>query len=281
MQLTDKVIVVTGAGSGIGRELALQLCLHGAVVAGVDYNASALGETAEIAASNMGTMSQHVLDVSQRDQIAALPEAILKRHSHVDGLINNAGIIHAHGSIEALPEEQVERVFNVNWWGTYYMVKAFLPYLRARPEAALVNISSMGGFMPFPDQVAYGASKAAIKLLTEGLRAELKRDSNIKVTIVYPGAVDTGITENSPDITEQYKQTVQRITKGKKFGVSPETAAAKIIRSLQRGTPRVTLGGDSWLLDKLYRLMPVTTVSLMTWLMGRVANKELEAMHER
>lgn len=275
MQLHDRIFVVTGAGSGIGRELALQLCARGAVVAGVDYQAESLATTAQLVAANQGRMSQHVVDVSDAEQIAALPGEVVALHGCVDGLINNAGIIHAHGTIENLPEAQVERVFQVNFWGAYRLIKAFIPHLRSRDCASIVNVSSMGGFMPFPNQVAYGASKAAVKLLSEGLRVELARDSAIRVAVVYPGAVVTGIADNSPDVPEEVKVKIKDMSKGRQFGVSAEKAALKIVRGIERDAKRIIVGPDSWLLDKLYRLMPNTTASLMAWVMDKTMGDEL------
>lgn len=114
----------------------------------------------------------------------------------MDGLINNAGIIQPFVTIEELDYATIERVMAVNFMGSVYMVKAFLPFLRERPVAHIANVSSMGGFLPVPGQVLYGASKAAVKLLTEGLYAELL-DTNIGVSVIMPGAVATNITANS------------------------------------------------------------------------------------
>jgi NAD(P)-dependent dehydrogenase (short-subunit alcohol dehydrogenase family) len=279
MQLSGKVIVVTGAGSGIGRELALQICARGAVVAGVDYQPESLAATGAMVLARGGKMSEHVVDVSIRDQVAALPASVLAEHEVVDGIINNAGIIHAHETIELLPPEQVERVFNINWWGTYYLVMAFLPHLRQRPMASIVNMSSMGGYMPFPGQVAYGASKAAVKLLTEGLRVELKRDSNIQVAVVYPGAVSTGITDNSPDISDEFKEKVREQTKTRDIGLSAAAAATRILHGMERGQSRILVGKDSWIIDKLYRLMPGATASLMSWIMEKAIGDKMKEQH--
>jgi NAD(P)-dependent dehydrogenase (short-subunit alcohol dehydrogenase family) len=279
MQLSGKVIVVTGAGSGIGRELALQICARGAVVAGVDYQPESLAATGAMVLARGGKMSEHVVDVSIRDQVAALPASVLAEHEVVDGIINNAGIIHAHETIELLPPEQVERVFNINWWGTYYLVMAFLPHLRQRPMASIVNMSSMGGYMPFPGQVAYGASKAAVKLLTEGLRVELKRDSNIQVAVVYPGAVSTGITDNSPDISDDFKEKVREQTKTRDIGLSAAAAATRILHGMERGQSRILVGKDSWIIDKLYRLMPGATASLMSWIMEKAIGDKMKEQH--
>lgn len=274
MHLKDKVCVVTGAGSGIGRELAIQLSSHGAIVAGVDYELNSLAETRALVIATGGTMSEHVVDVSDRQQVFALPEAVFTEHGHIHVIISNAGVIHAHSSMDELPIEQVERVFNINWWGTYFLVKAFLPFLKREQEAGIVNVSSMGGYMPFPGQVAYGASKAAVKLFTEGLRVELKRDTSIKVCVVYPGAVSTGIIENSPDIPQDFKDMVRESGADKQFGISANKAAEKIVRGLERGRSRILIGADSWFLDKLYRFMPEATASLMAWIMSKVAMDE-------
>jgi NAD(P)-dependent dehydrogenase (short-subunit alcohol dehydrogenase family) len=278
MQLSGKVVVVTGAGSGIGRELALNLSRRRARVAAVDYDRTSLLETATMVSSDGGIISSHVVDVSDQQQVEALTTDVLGVHGCVSGLVNNAGIIHEHRNIEHLPQDQVERVFNVNWWGTYYMTQAFLPLLRIQPEAFISNVSSMGGYMPFPGQVAYGASKAAVKLLTEGLRVELRRDSNINVSVVYPGAVSSGITENSPDIPRDFKDKVRDMSTQKKVGVSSEKAARTIVHGIEREKPRILVGPDSWIIDKLYRLMPVCMASLMSWLMAKVGGSEYEEL---
>lgn len=115
---------------------------------------------------------------------------MIDQHGKVDGIINNAGIIHPFLKVNELEYDKIKLVMDINFYGTLYMVKSFLPYLLKRPVAHIANVSSMGGFLPVPGQTIYGASKAAVKLLTEGLRAELK-DTNVKVTLVFPGGVST------------------------------------------------------------------------------------------
>ncbi|MEK3683510.1 SDR family NAD(P)-dependent oxidoreductase [Paenibacillus sp. FSL R10-2736] len=122
--------------------------------------------------------------------MGALPEQVIDQHGKVDGIINNAGIIHPFLKVNELEYDKIKLVMDINFYGTLYMVKSFLPYLLKRPVAHIANVSSMGGFLPVPGQTIYGASKAAVKLLTEGLRAELK-DTNVKVTLVFPGGVST------------------------------------------------------------------------------------------
>lgn len=193
--MSGKVWVVTGAGGGIGRELAVQLVERGARVAAVDLRPEGLQETAAMADAG-DRLSLHVLDITDPDAVAALPAEVIGRHGAVDGLINNAGIMQQFVTVEQIDYATVEHLMDVNFMGAVRMVKAFLPHLRARPEASIVNVSSMGGFFPFPGQSMYGASKAALALFTEALYAELL-DTPVRVTLVYPGAVDTQIAANS------------------------------------------------------------------------------------
>lgn len=246
MNLTDKVIVVTGAGSGIGRELALQLVDKGAIVAAADYNEQGLIETEQLLGQKNNVkqkhFSRHVVDISNNEQVTATAQAVLAQHGQVDAVINNAGIIQPFGHVEHLPIEQMQRIFNVNWWGVVFMTQAFLPALKQSAQARIVNISSMGGYMPFPGQVIYGASKAAVKLMTEGLMVELA-DTNVGVSVVYPGAVQTNITNNAPDMSEKAKQAAAE-QDDKKVGVTAEAAAQAIIKGIEKDKSRILVGSD-------------------------------------
>jgi len=251
MNPQNKVIVVTGAGNGIGRELCLLLLNKQANVAGVDLNQEALAETQKIAGVGDDSFMGYVLDITDKAKVDALPEEVIKHFGSVDGLINNAGIIQKFIPVNELPMEQINRVMNVNFYGTLNMTKAFLPLFLERPEAHVVNISSMGGFIPFPGQTIYGAAKAAVKIFTEGLYAELK-DSNVNVTVVHPGAIATNITANSglggPKIDSTSTKT--------NLALSPVKAAAIIIHAMEKNKFRATVGKDAYILDKLYRLCP-------------------------
>lgn len=277
MNLTDKVIVVTGAGSGIGRELALQLIAKGAIVAGADYNEQALLETKELLvqqnSENKSRFSCHVVDISNNEQVEKAAQGVVDQHGQVDGIINNAGIIQPFSHVENLPIEQMQRIFNVNWWGVVYMTQAFLPALKKSSQGRIVNISSMGGYMPFPGQVIYGASKAAVKLMTEGLMVELA-DTNVAVSVVYPGAVQTNITNNAPDMSDKAKQAAAQQDE-KKVGVTAKAAAQAIIKGIEKNKSRILVGSDCKVIDKLYRLMPVKTAHLMSWLMKKFAGIDM------
>ncbi len=253
MKVQNKVLVVTGGGNGIGRELALNLLSKGARVAAVDINEAALQETAELAGSNKGNLSTHMVDITNKDAVAALPEQVIARHGAVDGIINNAGIIQPFVRVNELDYAAIERVMNVNFYGTLYMTKAFLPHLLKRPEAHIANLSSMGGFLPVPGQSLYGASKAAVKLFTEALYSELQ-NTNVGVTVVFPGAIGTNIAENSGVANTLRVENVDQERAARTL--PPSKAAEIIIDGIEQNRYRVMVGSDATFLDRFYRLSP-------------------------
>lgn len=248
MRVSEKVWVVTGAGSGMGRELVLQLLDRGARVAAVDRNPEGLAEVATTAAAG-ARLSTHALDITDRDAVRALPAEVEATHGAVDGLVNNAGIVQPFLPVADLDDVTIRRVLDVNLMGTLHLVQAFLPRLLTRPEAHIVNVSSMGGFFPFPGQTMYGASKAAVKLLSEGLYAELL-DTPVRVTVVFPGAVDTGITANSG---------VEQPTSDSDGSV-PMTSADKAARTILKGVEKdrlhVYVGLDAKLMNLAIKVAP-------------------------
>ena len=251
MKPTNKVIVVTGAGSGMGRALVLALLKRGARVVAVDLNESTLKETVALAGA-AGKVSAHVVNVSDRQAVEALPAEVIAAHGAVDGIINNAGIIQPFVRMNDLQYDAIERVLNVNHYGVIYMTKAFLPHLLQRPEAHIVNVSSMGGFFPVPGQSLYGASKAGVKLLTEGLYSELI-DTNVRVTTVFPGAIATNISQNSgvTIAAPATSETAQSFPT-----TSAEDAADTIIRGMEDDKFQVYIGNDAKMMNYLYRLNP-------------------------
>lgn len=251
MNVQNKVIVVSGGGNGMGRELVLNLLKKGAKVAAVDINETTLRETAELAGALKTNLSTHVLSVADKNAVEALPAQVITVHGAVDGIINNAGIIQPFVRLYDLDYTAIERVLNVNLYGTLYMVKAFLPYLLKRPIAHIVNISSMGGFLPVPGQTIYGASKSAVKLMTEGLYAELL-NTNVKVTLVYPGAIATNITANSG---VEIRVTAE-MEKSSIKALPADKAAEIIVDAIEKDRYSVHVGSDSKFMDFLYRLNP-------------------------
>ncbi|HSM57572.1 MAG TPA: SDR family NAD(P)-dependent oxidoreductase [Candidatus Sulfomarinibacteraceae bacterium] len=261
MKLANKVLVVTGGGSGIGRELVLQLLAKGSRVAAVDISESSLQETTELVGSMRDRLSTHVVNIAEKEAVEQLPEQVIAAHGTVDGVINNAGIIQPFVRVGELDYASIERVMNVNFYGTLYMTKAFLPHLQERPEAHIVNVSSMGGFLPVPGQTVYGASKAAVKLFTEGLRSELL-DTNVQVTIVFPGAIGTNIAENSGLGRELQAEDGD----GEESSFKPlpaDKAAEIIIAGIEKDKYRVLVGSDARMMDFLYRLHPKFAANLI------------------
>lgn len=260
MEIAGKAFVVTGGGSGIGREVVLGLLRGGADVAAVDLSADRLNETARLAGTDASRLSIHQVNVTDASAVETLPRAVIDAHGQVDGLFNVAGIIQRFVHFTELANDEIERVLAVNFWGVVNMSRAFLPHLLKRPQAALVNVSSMGAFIPVPGQTIYGASKAAVKLLTEGLHAEL-RGSSVRVTVVFPGAVATSITENSgvqaPAVAGANDNTANRKV------LPPADAARIIIKGMQKGAYRVLVGRDAKVMDWLTRLIPERAMTMI------------------
>ena len=258
MKAAGKVIAVSGAGSGMGRQVALELLRRGARVAAADVNAKTVEETAALA--NAGDrLATFAVDVTDRSAVEALPPQVVGRFGAVDGVVNCAGIIQPFVKLNDLDYAAIDRVFRVNWLGTLYMTKAFLPLLLDRPEGHVVNVSSMGGFLPVPGQTVYGASKAAVKLMTEGLSAELA-GTNVHVTVVFPGAVNTNITTNSgvamPAMTAE-------MTARARSTYPAEKAGRDIVDGMERNAFRVLVGSDARLMDRFYRLSPRRATSFI------------------
>jgi short-subunit dehydrogenase len=252
MKLSGKVVVVTGAGSGMGRELTLELVRRGASVAAVDIRAETLEETKNLAVAAGGRVETFVLDVSDDAKVIALPAAVEKKLGTVDALINNAGIIQPFVMIKDLTVEAAAKVMNVNFHGPLMLTKAFLPGLLSRPEAHILNVSSMGAYAPVPGQSVYGASKAAIKLFTEGLRSELLT-TNVGVTIVFPGAIATNIAANSGMAVPAGGSA-----DAAKFKTTPAPVAAKkMVDAIEKNRARITIGQDATMMDIMTRINPV------------------------
>lgn len=259
MKIQNKVFVVTGAGSGIGREITKAIINEGGRVAGVDLRKEGLEDLKKELGEQGDNLSIHEASVADKKAVEALPKEILKKYEHIDGIINNAGIIQPFVKVNDMDYEAIDRVMNVNFYGTLHMTKAFLPILLKRPQAHIVNISSMGGFLPFPGQSVYGASKAAVKLLSEGLSSELT-DTNVGVTVVFPGATSTNITKNSgvkSPISEEGTKKANIPTQ------SPADVAKLVIKAIEKNQLRVFAGKDSKFMNKLYRLSPSYATNLI------------------
>ncbi len=255
MNVSKKVIVVTGAGNGMGRETTLELARRGATIAAVDISQTALDETVALAGTNGPYISTHVVDVTNIEQVIALPAAVIALHGTVDGLINVAGIIHKFRKVNDLSYDEIHRVMNINFFGTVHMVKEFLPHLISRPEAQILNISSMGGYLPVPGQTVYCSSKAAIKLFTEGLRAELA-GTKVGVSVLFPGAIATNISVNSGASTQAEVDAMAK-QGGMTVKTTPADVAGKLIVGAFEGNPfHAFAGSDAKLMYWWGRFFP-------------------------
>lgn len=260
MNIEGKVWVVTGGGSGMGRELTLALLRKGAKVATCDINEDALKGTVDLAGEKAANLSTHIVNIADKNRVEEFPVEVLEKHGQIDGIINNAGIIQPFIKVADLDYEVIERIVNINFYGTLYMIKAFLPHLQKRPEAHIANVASMGGFLPVPGQTFYGASKAAVKLLTEGLHSELG-DTHIQVTCIFPGAVATNITTNSGVSTPG--QDKNKAEKSKIKPLPANEAAEIMIKGIQANKYHVFVGKDSKMMNLLWRLAPKKAAAII------------------
>jgi short-subunit dehydrogenase len=248
MQISGKVFVVTGGGNGMGRQVTLGLAARGARVAAVDLHQDALNETQRLAALAGGQITTHVVNVTDRAAVGALPQQIVAVNGQVDGIVNIAGVIHRFVFYDELTTDEEERIMSVNFWGTVNMCRAFLPALKERPEAMIVNMSSLAALLPFAGQSFYGASKGAVKQFSEGLYAELM-GSSVAVSTIFPGNISTNLTGNSG---------VTMIDAGgrKVSATTPEDAGRQIVIGIAKGKFRILVGNDARMLEKLVRLSP-------------------------
>ncbi len=260
MKVHDKAFVVTGAGNGMGRELTLQLISRGARVAAADIRNESLDETLTLADAG-DRLSAHVVDVTDRKGVETLPEQVIAAHGAVDGVISNAGIIQPFVRVNDLDYETIERVMNINFYGTLHMAKAFLPFLLERPEAHLANVSSMGGFFAFPGQSIYGASKAAVKLLTEGLYAELL-GTKVGVSVIMPGAMMTNINDNSG--VAMREMTPEEMEKASSRVLAPADAATIVLDGIEDDRLYIFVGRDARFMNIASRIAPRRATQFMT-----------------
>lgn len=269
MKVLNKNIVVTGGGSGVGRQLVLKLLSKGARVVTIDRNESALQETFRISGENEKLITK-VVDITDKESVFNFAEEIISSLGHIDGVINNAGIIQPFVNLKDLKLEQIDKVMDVNFYGTLYMTKAFLNHLLTRPEAHIMNIASMGGFFPFPGQCSYGASKAAVKLMTEGLYSELL-GTNVHVSIAFPGGMATDIMKNSGIATDR---SASDSDKTSKLLLSPATAATQIINGMEKNKYRFFVGKDSKFMNFMYKINASFATRLIKRAMGSTMSAE-------
>ena len=276
------VALVTGAASGLGKQLACQLMARNYRVVCVDYNQETLKalETEVRAAGRSALFLQ--ANIASREDVDELMAQVQNSCGRIDVLINNAGVIHPFSKIERVGRDSAERVFAVNFWGTANMTQAGLPLLRKSKTPLLVNIVSIGAVVPTIGQGYYCASKAAVVHLTDTLALELRAEG-IDVMLVFPGAMSTNIMENAPltDGNEAHKKVVAAFRSGSMAqGVTtPEAAAQRIVASLARRPRRLYVGADARVMSILHRVMPRTTGRMLAAVM-KMATQKIPAINE-
>jgi len=270
-------IAVTGAASGIGRALAIELAARGADLALADRDEAGLQTVAaEIAKASPRKVSLHRVDVSEQEQIAAFAHEAITAHPSLNILINNAGVS-LLGLFHEIDQAQMEWLFNINFWGAVHATRAFLPHLASQPASHIVNISSIFGIMAPPGQTAYSAAKFAIRGFSEALRHELQiAKSPVRLSVVHPGGIKTNIVRNSRagvGVTdnERRAQSIERFDAIAR--TSPKDAALRIIKGIEKNEPRILIGSDARFMDLLQRFRPATYWNVMAKRIEKMSKK--------
>lgn len=261
-EFRDKVVVVTGAASGIGRALAIRLGREGAALVLWDVDETGVKETEALVDGSPRVMTA-LVDVADRTAVETFARRAIEEMGHVDAIINNAGVT-ASATIEEISYEDFDWILGINLHGVIHGVKSFLPHLRTRPEAHIVNISSINAFLPFPGNGPYNISKYAVQGLSETLMQELL-GTKVSVTCVHPGGIKTNIARNARHATPADAEHFDRVAR-----TSADEAARIILRAMQRRKRRLFIGIDSKLMQLVKRLLPMTAVAVV----GRIGQRE-------
>jgi len=250
----DKIAVITGAGSGIGQALSIELAKRGTKLILSDKNSENLESTKEKVQAIGAVCHTYTVDVAAEQQIKDFVTDVLKTHGHIDLLFNNAGFALGKISLEQVRMEDFHKIIDVNLWGVINHTKEFLDTLLSRPEAVIVNISSLFGLVGVADQVPYCTSKFAVRGFTEALRMELI-NTNVEVYCVHPGGINTNIYRNAvhyesnPTLDRKFQKALER--------TSPEEAAKVMLKHIEKKSERILIGIDAEIGDRLARTMPV------------------------
>ena len=257
----DKVAAITGAASGMGRELAVELARRGCHLALSDVNVEGLEETARLSRAEGVRVTSAKIDVSDRAAVLGWAEDTRREHEQVNLIFNNAGV-GLGASLEGVSYEDFEWIMGINFWGVVHGTKAFLPHLRASGEGHIINTSSVFGLVGVPGNGTYNATKFAVRGFTETLRQELEvMGAPVSATVVLPGGIQTNIaraSRMSASLAELFPGDPQKARDDfeKLFMTSAKSAARTILRAVESDRRRVLVGPDAVVIDALVRLLP-------------------------
>lgn len=267
----DKVAAITGAGSGMGREIAILLAKKGCHLALSDVNVPGLKET-EALVSQLGTgvrVTTDQVNVAKREQVYKWADKVVADHGKVNLIFNNAGVA-LSATVEDMTYEDFDWLFNINFWGVVYGTKAFLPYIKATGDGHIVNTSSVFGLLSVPSQAAYNSAKFAVRGFTDALRMELEMDPcGVSATTVHPGGINTNIAK-----TARVDQSIDKLGLDHKTGkqkfenmfiTSPRSAAKTIVNAVWWNRRRVLVGPDAVVMDVGVRFFPTFYQIIVKW----------------
>ncbi|PUA82404.1 SDR family NAD(P)-dependent oxidoreductase [Nocardioides currus] len=252
--LRDKVVVITGAGSGMGREIARQAAEEGAMLAVSDWDADGLGETVEIVKELGAEVRSDVVDVSDRDAMAQWAVDVVGQFGRVNLVVNNAGVS-ISGDFETMTYDELDWIVGVNFHGVVNGTKEFLPHLIASGDGAIVNISSLFGLVSMPGQSAYNATKYAVRGFTEALREEMLINGHrVSVTCVHPGGIRTGIARNGRTTAGEDHDRLAHVFDTRLARMPASKAASIILKGARAGRARVLVGADAHVIHHFAKL---------------------------
>jgi NAD(P)-dependent dehydrogenase (short-subunit alcohol dehydrogenase family) len=251
---TDRVAVITGAGSGIGRALALELAGRGARLALSDIDEVAVADTAAHCEKAGAEAKGYRLDVADRAAVTAHADAVAAEFGQVNLVVNNAGVA-VMATVEDMSYADMDWIVGINFWGVVHGTKAFLPHLIASGDGHLVNVSSVFGFVGVPTQSAYNATKFAVRGFTEALRQEMLIEKRrVGVSCVHPGGIQTNIARDAR-VSDGSTPGQRAVDFARIARTSPEDAAKTIVRGVERNKPRILIGPDAYVFDAVPRLL--------------------------
>jgi len=265
-----KVAVVTGAGSGIGQALAIELARSGASVAISDVNTEDLATTEEQLKAIGAAVKADRLDVTEREAFELYADAVKDHFGKVNQIYNNAGIAFA-GDVEVSGFKDIERVMDVDFWGVVNGTKVFLPHLIASGDGHVINVSSVFGLFSVPGQAAYNAAKFAVRGFTDALRQEMARAGHpVKVTTVHPGGIKTNIVRNMTAVDRVNKERLSKNFDNRLANTTPQKAAQIILDGVRKNRARVLVGPDAKALDLIVRVSGSGYQRLFSTVMSRL-----------